>query len=105
MGLLRIANSELRTIGELPNQELLGAKSELRWAYVHLIREAANLPIIYQRPIFGLHHKACKYVFLRILKSEAPTNRKYEDKRHIEASKTFFIEILSIAKTVITFGI
>ena len=62
-----------------------------RWAYVHLIRGAANLPIFYLRPTFGLHHEACKGVYLLILISEAPTNKKYKEKMHIEASKTIFL--------------
>ena len=62
-----------------------------RRAYVHLIRGAANYPIIYLRPTFGLHHKACKCVYLHILISEAPRNKKYEKKMYIEASKTIFL--------------
>ena len=64
-----------------------------RWAYVHLIREAASPPIIYLRPTFGLHHGACKCVYLRILISEAPTNKKYEEKMHIEVSETIFLKL------------
>ena len=48
-------------------------------------------PIIYLRPTSGLHHETCKYVYLRILISEASTNKKYEDKMHIEISKTNFM--------------
>ena len=80
----------------VPNQELSGAKSELqgeRWAYVHLIREAANYPIIHLRLTFGLHHKACKCAYLCILISEASTNKKHEEKMHIEASKTIFLRL------------
>ena len=64
---------------------------EERWAYVHLMRGAANHPIIYLRSTFGLHHEANKCAYLRILISEAPTNKKYEWKMHIEVSKTDFL--------------
>ena len=78
----------------LLNQELSEAKSKLqeeREAYVHIIRVAANHPITYLRPTFGLHHEAWKCGYLLILISEAPTNEKYEEKMHIEASKTTFL--------------
>ena len=51
---------ELRILnGVLPNQELSGAKSALQEetvAYVHHMRVAANHPIIYLRPTFGLQN-------------------------------------------------
>ena len=77
---------KLSDLGALPNQELSRAKFELqggggeRWAYVHLIREAANLPIIYKRPSIGLHHEACKCVYLSILISEVPTKKNMKRK-------------------------
>ena len=51
-----------------------------RWAYVHLIRGAASYPIIYLRTNFCLHHEAYKCVYLCILISEAPTNKKFHRK-------------------------
>ena len=51
-----------------------------RWAYVHLIREAANLLITYLWPAFCLHHEACKCVYLRILISEASKNKNMKGK-------------------------
>ena len=50
-------------------------------------------PIIYLRPTFGLHHEAWKCVYLRILISAEPTNKKYEEKMHMEASKTIFLRL------------
>ena len=64
-----------------------------RWAYVHFIGGAANYILIYPQPTFGLHHEACKCVYLRILISEASTNIKYEEKMHIEVSKTIFLRL------------
>ena len=64
-----------------------------RWAYVHFIGGAANYPIIYPEPPLGLHHEACKCVYLRILISEASTNIKYEEKMHIEVSETIFLRL------------
>ena len=76
----------------LPNQELSGAKSELQGRTVGVCYERnGQPPIIYLRPTFGLHHEACKYVYLLILISETPTNRKYEKKMHIEVRKTIFL--------------
>ena len=62
-----------------------------RWAYVHLIRGAANHPIIYLSAHLQYTPRKLKICFLRILRSEAPTNKKYEEKRHIEASKTILL--------------
>ena len=63
----------------IPHQELSWAKFKLKGGTVgvcYLIRGAANDPIIYLRLTFGLHHEACKCVYLLILVSEAPTNKK-----------------------------
>ena len=67
---------------------------EERWAHVCFIRGAANHPIIYLRSTFDLHHEACKSVYLRILISEAYTNKKYEEKMHIETRKIIFLTLL-----------
>ena len=64
-----------------------------RWAYVHFIGGAANYPIIYPYPTFGLHHEACKCVYLRILISKSSTYKKYEEKMHIEGSVTIFLKL------------
>ena len=69
-----------------------------RWAYVPLIRGAADSSIIYLPPTFGLYHEAFKCVYLRILISEAPTKNKYEEKMHIEASKTIFLRLFQWRK-------
>ena len=55
-----------------------------RWAYSYFIGGSANHPIIYLRFTLGLRHEACKCVYLRILISDVPTNKKYEEKIHIE---------------------
>ena len=54
-----------------------------RWAHVHLIRGAANHPII-------VHYEACKFAYLCILISEASTRKKYKEIMPIEARKTIF---------------
>ena len=64
-----------------------------RWAYVHFLGGAANYPIIYPLPTFGLHHEACKCVYLRILISVTSTNEIYEEKMHIEVSETIFLRL------------
>ena len=91
--LVRLSSLLVRLLSLLPNQELRGLSPNYRgerWAYVHRIRGAANHPIIYLRPTFGLPHEACNSVYLRILPSEAPTSKKCEEKMHIEASTTIF---------------
>ena len=47
---------------------------------------------------FGLHHEACKCVYLRILISETFTNKKYEEKMHIEVSETIFLRLFQYEK-------
>ena len=69
-----------------------------RWAYVDFIGESAKHPVNYLRPTFGLHHKACMCVYLLILISDEPTNKKYEVKMHIEASKTIFLRLFQWGK-------
>ena len=44
-------------------------------------------------PTLGLHHEACKCVYVRILISETSTNKKYEEKMHIEVSETIFLRL------------
>ena len=80
----------------LPNQELSGLSSNYRgerWAYVPFIGGSANHPIINLRPSFGLHHEACKCVYLRSLISEEPKNKKYEELMHIEANYTISMRL------------
>ena len=68
-----------------------------RWAYVHLIRGATNHPIIYTLAGFGLHHEVCKCAHLRILKSEAPTNKFYFHRKNSHFVR--HISILSPCKS------
>ena len=69
-----------------------------RWAYVYLFRGAANYRVIYLLPTFDLHHEICKCVYLRILISEAPTNKTYEVKMHVEARKTIYLSLFQFGK-------
>ena len=70
----------------LPNQELSGPKSELQWETVGVCSSYKRVNIIYLRPIYGLHYETRKCIYLRILISEAPTNKKYKNKMHTEAT-------------------
>ena len=62
-----------------------------RWVYVHLIRGAANHPII-------VHYEACKGAYLCILISEESTNKEYEEKMHIDARKIIFLKLFQWGK-------
>ena len=61
------------------------------WAYVHLIRGAANHPII-------LRYETCKCVSCACIISEASTKNKYEEKMHIEVSETIFLRLFQQEK-------
>ena len=77
-----------------PIKNYQGAKSE-RWAYVHFIGGAANYPIIYPA-ITHLRFtpRSLQWAYLRIFISETSTNKKYEEKMHIEVSETIFYRLL-----------
>ena len=62
----------------IPNQELSGAKSEVRTVGVCSSYKRGGQPSYALPPTFGLHHEACKCVYLHILISEAHTINKYE---------------------------
>ena len=58
-----------------------------RWAYVNLIRGAANHSII-------LYYEACKCAYLCMYSKWSIYEQKYEDKMHIKARKTIFLTLL-----------
>ena len=64
-----------------------------RWAVCSFHRRCGQLS--YNLPITHLWitSRSLQVCFLRILISEASTNKKYEDKMHIEASETIFLRL------------